>query len=153
MRACFYSDLVIKKIDFEATRRIYLEWALGIRRFYRYETARRSAGVDPRWPLRELHEGANFTREHDARLSTRRGDALFLLHLQHRDEREPSEFSAQRRRAPPRGRRNSSPARVRSQRPGGPGLRGGRLRRRPVPRPRSLAPEPARAAHSRAGDR
>ncbi len=92
MRAAFYCDLILNRIDFEGARDIYLEWALGIRRFSQSAEARMSAGIDPRWSLRQLLDGHNLVGDHDARLSTRRGDGVFLLHLIHRDADEPSEF-------------------------------------------------------------
>lgn len=92
LRPAFYCDLVAKKIDFESACAIYLDWALGIRRFDRHADARQAVGINPRWPLRELHAGKTFTGGHDARLSTRRAEGVFLLHLVHRDEDEPSEF-------------------------------------------------------------
>lgn len=92
MRAAFYCDLVVNRIEFEAACDIYLEWALGIRRFTQSAEARMAAGISPRWSLRQLLDGHNYVGEHDARLSTRRGDGVFLLHLVHRDDEAPSEF-------------------------------------------------------------
>lgn len=92
MRPAFYCDLALRKIEFEGVCDIYLEWALGIRRFDRHAESRLAAGLDPRWSLRELHEGKNFAGDHDARLSTRRAEGLFLLQMVHRDAETPSEF-------------------------------------------------------------
>lgn len=92
LRPAFYCELVARKIDFDSACSIYLDWALGIRRFDRLAEARQAVGINPRWPLRELHAGKTFTGGHDARLSTRRAEGMFLMHMVHRDEVEPSEF-------------------------------------------------------------
>ena len=92
VKPAFYCDVLVKKIEFESACSIYLEWVLGIRRFDRHAEARQAVGINPRWSLRELHEGKTFAGGHDARLSTRRAEGMFLLHLVHRDEAEPSEF-------------------------------------------------------------
>ena len=42
MRAAFYCDLILNRIDFEGARDIYLEWALGIRRFSQSAESRMS---------------------------------------------------------------------------------------------------------------
>lgn len=86
MRPAFYCDLVVKKIEFEGTCDIYLEWALGIRRFDRHQDNRVAVGIDPGWSLRALHAGADLVGEHGARLSTRRDRGLFVLGLVHRDD-------------------------------------------------------------------
>lgn len=92
MRVAYYCDLTVSRIDFEGACDMYLEWALGIRRFNQAAAGRVAVGINPRWSLRQLLDGNSFVGEHDARLSTRRGDGIFLLHLVHRDEEVPSEF-------------------------------------------------------------